>query len=146
MMYSDNEEIENVARVHNIPLEKLDPITCEAIVNSLIKKYCTESTYAFPLWDHIDLKKKRSVHDSDGWMKVQHYHFKKDIILLTEPKKGYHAYRLESATDLHKLLEESYHFVFYLLDKELSFLICFNDHDYLIGCGDVFNWIGDVSG
>lgn len=33
------------------------------------------------------------------------------------------------------LLEQTSHFIFYLTNEELDYLICFNDHDFLIAAG-----------
>lgn len=42
---------------------------------------------------------------------------------------------IRTGEDLNYLLSETYGFEFYITDKECSYLLCFNHHDILYGCG-----------
>lgn len=48
---------------------------------------------------------------------------------------------IRSGEDLNYLLSETYGFEFYITDKECSYLLCFNHHDILYGCGRAEGWI-----
>lgn len=46
-----------------------------------------------------------------------------------------------SGSALDALLGHTYGFVFYVTDVEASYLIGFNDHDFLICCGAAQEWL-----
>lgn len=46
--------------------------------------------------------------------------------------------------DIGRLLAETFHFVFYITRDDLSFLLAYDDHDCLIGCGSAVEWIREL--
>jgi hypothetical protein len=41
-------------------------------------------------------------------------------------------------------LKNSFHFVFYITNLSFTYLLCFNDHNYLIGSGSAKEWIATI--
>ena len=56
------------------------------------------------------------------------------------------ALRFQSGTDLVAVLEESHRSEFYVTNDNVSWLIAYNDHDYLIGVGEAADWIAQHVG
>lgn len=48
---------------------------------------------------------------------------------------------IPSGSSLDELLGETFRFVFYVTDPEGTYLICFNDHDFLICWGSAQEWL-----
>jgi hypothetical protein len=62
-------------------------------------------------------------------------------VLLFDLSNEAEMFQVPSGTALHDLLYNTFGFVFYVTDSEATYLICFNDHDFLIGCGSARRWI-----
>ena len=53
---------------------------------------------------------------------------------------------VQSGEDLNYILSETYGFEFYITDKQYSYLLCFNHHNILYGCGVAEEWINTIRG
>lgn len=51
---------------------------------------------------------------------------------------------INNGTDLGIILAETSGFEFYITNKNVDYIICFNHHDCLSGCGTAKNWIADI--
>jgi hypothetical protein len=52
--------------------------------------------------------------------------------------------RFNDGRSLLLLIEESPPIEFYVCDREASYMLCLNDHDYLIGWGKAEPWVKDL--
>lgn len=52
--------------------------------------------------------------------------------------------KIDNGNDLYRILYEMYGFEFYITNYETNYVICFNHHDCLIGCGMARNWIENL--
>lgn len=91
------------------------------------------------LWERLD--PSESVHDPDGWRIGPALLLPGPVVMLVEDRDGMHGIELESAAALPSILETTVGFVFYLTDDDHSFVLAFNDHDVLIGCGLAAAWV-----
>lgn len=48
---------------------------------------------------------------------------------------------IHSGSDLNFVLEETYGFEFYITDKKCTYLLAYNHHDILYGCGSAIDWM-----
>jgi hypothetical protein len=98
------------------------------------------------LWEH--LANNTSLREPQGWKAIQDFQSTEEKLMFIEPDKlssSSVVFQFNNSTDLIRLIGNSFGFVFYVTDKTGSFLICFNDHDYLIGCGAAREWIMSLS-
>lgn len=96
------------------------------------------------LWE--DLSDKASHHNPDAWRWISDYVQDRHCLLATRPSLERAAFEFGSGEDLVKVLAECSAFEFYVTDKEFSYILCFNHHDYLIAVGSAKNWLqGRVS-
>ena len=51
---------------------------------------------------------------------------------------------INSGNDLDFILSETYGFEFYVTDLDCSYLLCFNHHDILYGCGAAYDWVKHI--
>lgn len=79
----------------------------------------------------------------DGWSLITNY-FKQDKCVLILPQHRVFLY-FQSGEDLFKLLSEAPGFEFYVCNQNSTSLLCFNDHDYVIGWGDAASWVHSLT-
>jgi len=87
-----------------------------------------------PLWER--LKERTSIHDPNGWRRIRAL-ATGPLWLLVEDSQGRCGFAFRDASDLELVLQETSGFVFYVTDPDLTYLISFNDHDFLIASGAV---------
>ncbi len=121
----------------NIQLEPLSSEGANNLFRRLRKKYADFSS-ELPLWETVGehISRKRA----NGWRDVGEYVGDFQCLLATE-KDGEEAYRVSSGNDLTQLLHECPGFEFYVTNEDCDFLLCHNDHDYLIGAGKAAAWV-----
>ncbi len=94
---------------------------------------------ARPLWER--LRDSVSLHDADGWRLVSEYVRGAAVLVIEGSDGDALGYRFKESRELTRVLEESSGYVFYVTDAEATYLLCFNDHDYLIAAGAARAWL-----
>jgi hypothetical protein len=114
--------------------------------SSTIRKHIEEKYAAThgqsPLWERLegDLSK----YDPDGWRKIGEFPYDDKVTLFFDKNNETTMFSVNSCKEVVSILSECPGFVFYITDAKCSFLLCHNDHDYLIGAGVAKNWVGDM--
>lgn len=106
---------------------------------------CIEEKYAAshgqsPLWERLE--GECSKYDPDGWRAISEFPFDNMVTMFFDKENETTMYSMNSCRDVVRLLCECPGFVFYITDVNCSFLLCHNDHDYLIGSGTAKDWVG----
>jgi hypothetical protein len=133
------DEIDNTINTISIDVKKLDG---KSLISQIITSYSTNKSYCYPLWEHLE--NKISLLDPQGWKTIGNFQSSEEKIMFIEPDRLSSSsviFQFNNSKDLINLIGNCFNFVFYITDKTGSFLICFNDHDYLIGCGTARDWI-----
>jgi hypothetical protein len=105
---------------------------------------CVEEKYAtgfggLPLWERLSSDCSR--YDPDGWRMIADFSLGNRVTFFFDRESESVMYSVASCGDVVKILSECPGFVFYLTDEDFDFLLCFNDHDYLIGAGSAKDWV-----
>jgi hypothetical protein len=79
-------------------------------------------------------------YDADEIMSVCS-NFGYEAYLLTSQECDRSVVFLKNGLNLSAILGECTGFIFYLTDLNFTYLICFNDHDILIGAGAAIDWV-----
>jgi hypothetical protein len=116
---------------------KMDTSSADDLRRRFIKSYCDSNSS--PLWERV--KENTSVFDPNGWKKIANFPYCGKVIMLFDEETERGIFSFCNFNDIVKTLSESIGFVFYLTNSNLDFLICHNDHDYLIGSGIASDWI-----
>jgi hypothetical protein len=103
----------------------------------VICKFCNGNDN-YPAWSAI--REQGSLRPS-GWRDAARLVGERQCFLMVETESSRIVFELENGIALEHLLEECPGFVFYVFDRSMTFLMCHNDHDYLIGCGVATGWI-----
>lgn len=131
-------EIINVCEKLSLPYSIIDS------EQTAINKSHIERIYAqrgiYPLWQR--LHSYYSHYDPEGWKYISHFIKTKTIIILFDDDSK--SIRL-AGTHVELVLSETTSFVFYIIDDNLDFLIGFNDHNILIGCGSAKSWVEGIN-
>ena len=92
-----------------------------------------------PLWSRLTAY--AGVYNQEGWRLVETYTNGQPILLFFEPHLDNAIVLLSDSSKLSKILGECSGFIFYVTSIPLDYLICFNDHDSLMGAGKAKEWI-----
>ena len=82
-----------------------------------------------------------SVRNADAWRWIHEFVGSRSCVLFLDLADGAEMFHVPSGSSLDGLLANTYGFVFYVTDAEADFLICFNDHDFLMGWGGAREWL-----
>lgn len=132
-------EINNTIDQLSLNVERLDG---SELIHKMVKKFCKQGKYTFPLWDCLE--EKASIFDPDGWKAISGFHPNSEKFLFIEPEESNLIFYFKSSEDIINALENCYAFIFYITNVDLDYLISFNDHNYLIGCGLAKDWIHNL--
>lgn len=131
-------EIKKVAEANNIPMEILELEQMQKIKSSICQKYISKSKSSF-LWDKFI--NSSVVNNKDGWELIADFVGQEKCLMFFDDCEDRSVIAINEGEDLHKLLYETYGFEFYITNYATEYLICFNHHDCLIGCGTAKNWV-----
>ena len=138
-MWNLLKEVKGAIKRLDIRVRILSKEEIDNIFKSIINKYSENNIYEFALCHN--LKDYKSVKDSDGWKELVKYVRDKSVILFFEWSDDKNMILFDKGQDVIDVLSDSHRFVFYITDLETSFMLCHNDHDYLISCGKSTNWL-----
>lgn len=91
-------------------------------------------------WDSMDAPD--GVQRADGWKLIPAYIGNRGCLVFSSGAKA--VWKFRNGEDLLQFLKESPSFEYYVCDVSLNFLICNNDHDYIIGWGWAESWVGSL--
>ena len=132
-------EIMKQSNCHNINIDILNEDNYNILINEIKFKYIKESYAGNYFWQ--SLIGYKVIQDDNGWRSIEEFIKDNECILFFNEIDKKIAIKFKSGYDLVKLLEETWGFVFYVTDNMSRYLICFNDHDCLYGCGSAHDWI-----
>ena len=134
-MYTISNEILN----SQIEVQELDLETIEKIKRLIWEKYLDENKKSIWIWER--LKEYESLADNNGWAYIKEFVSDNSCIMFFNQDDGRKMFAISNGSDLHSILSETTGFEFYITDSDGSYLICFNHHDILFGCGNAIGWI-----
>jgi hypothetical protein len=91
------------------------------------------------LWDQ--LTDRVSCRSEDGWRWISEFNPSDPCIMFVPPHLESQAFRFDAGRDVASVLAECSGFVVYIVGINLEYLLCFNDHEYLIASGTAKPWL-----
>jgi hypothetical protein len=132
-------EVLRAAQALGIRAEPLTVESSAALWSSILQRYAAGND-KWPLWEH--LRNDIGVQLVDGWKLLPRFlGTGGPLALVFEPADERRYIRFHAAPDIVRTLEDCFRFEFYVTDDSLSFLLCFNHHDFLIGAGLAREWV-----
>lgn len=87
-----------------------------------------------------------SVQSREAWQWIHEFVGARSCILLFDLDEEVEMLQVPSGMTLHRLLQNTFGFEFYVSDSEATYLIAFNHHDMLVCCGTAQEWIRTRTG
>lgn len=131
-------EIISVAADNSIYIEKLQDKEAEMLRGRVIENYVCMRKGSF-LWEK--LKEAAVKVDNNGWEKISEFVGEKKCLMFFDDVEDGTFIILKNGETLYKILAEMYGFEFYLTDFDATYMICFNHHNCLLGCGIAKEWV-----
>jgi hypothetical protein len=142
VVWNIQEQILSAASSLNINIEKVEAIEVERMISKVIDKFAGGSK-SMPLWEH--LKDDLSVNSKDAWLWLGELIGDVETIMFFNPTDEKEAFCFNKGDDVVSVLGETYGFEFYLTNRDLEYLICFNHHDVLIVCGNAIKKLKNIN-
>lgn len=120
-----------------VEMTKLDAIS--------FRSSCEEKFFSrgdTPLWSRIS-SLNSSLHLPEKRYVISNF-INKDIVVFFEYEVDATVFLLNDFHGLSLIIEELFGFVFYVSNIEMDFVVCWNDHEYLIGGGEAKVWVDDL--
>lgn len=134
-------EIKKISLVNDIVVEKLPDEEALTIKRSITQKYVYPQPESF-LWNR--LKEAAVKRDNNGWQKMCSFVGNSKCLMFFDDIEDRSVLVINNGKSLYKLLDEMFGFEFYITDFETDYLLCFNHHDCLLGCGTAKRWVNSL--
>lgn len=138
-MFKISTHISNELKDSKVITTKLDMDERREILDSILKKYININQKGNWLWEkfiHYE-----SLNDDMAWGYIKEFVKDNECIMFFNQEEEKEMFLIQSGEDLNYVLSETYGFEFYITNKQCSYLLCFNHHNILYGCGIAEKWI-----
>lgn len=115
----------------------------EALVirNTIEQKYCKKN--GRPLWERIKVDTS-GIHSPSNKNIFNDLNIIDEIFVFFEEDTDKTIFKLNNINELIKIVNELFGFIFYVTNYDEDFLLCWNDHEFIIGAGIAKQWIEDL--
>lgn len=141
-MFKISTHIYNELKGSNIEVKKIEPEKRVKILDSIVKKYIDINRRGIWLWEKF--VQYETLSDDMAWSYIGSFVKDNDCIMFFNQDEEKEMFLIQGGNALNYILSETYGFEFYITDKESSYLICFNHHNILYGCGIAEKWIKNM--
>lgn len=140
-MLNINNEIIRASISLGISFSEVSQEKTKLIIGQIINKYCNSKKYKF-LWEGFI--EKAEINDNDAWRLVKKIVGNEETLMFFNPEDEKSAFIFLNGEDIEAVLSETFGFEFYLTNKAMDYVICFNHHNFLIGCGRAIEWLKKI--
>lgn len=137
-MFSIKNEILKTTKDLNINISEVSHKQTNVLINSIVDKYAN-SKKKDSIWEGFT--EEFSIHNRDAWKWIDKILKDKQNIMFFNPNEESVAFEFCSRKDIVTILYNTYGFEFYLTNKTVDYVMCFNHHDYLVVCGKAIEWL-----
>ena len=137
-MWKIAKQVREAAIKLQVPVAALSQEEASTIRERVLERY-TESDRRGALWER--LRDVVSVQNADAWKWLGDYAGDDAGVLFFNAEDESEIFEFEHRRDIVSALTECTGFEFYVTNRESSFVLCFNHHDFLIAAGDARTWL-----
>ncbi len=119
-----------------IDYQIVDSTRSELFRSEVVRKYGTSNER--PLWEGMYAA---AIQDPNGWEKIDDFLSRAGFIMFFDKQDDSRVIEIDEGCSVTLLLADCFGFVFYITNTTLDYLLCYNDHDFLIGAGTADMWI-----
>ncbi len=135
-------DIVKSASENRIAIQFLTTDQAKKIRSNIAQKYLKSAKNIF-MWEGFGQPAIAS--NVNGWKLICDFVREQSCLLLLDACDDESIFVINSGNDLYTLLSEMYGFEFYITNMETEYILCFNHHDCLIGCGTAKRWVESLS-
>lgn len=126
----------------DVELERLELFKSEQVLELIKKKYVDCNYKGEWLWEGFFSCK--TLQDNNAWQYLKDFVRDNECIMFFNQRDEKAMFKIKSGKDLNYILSETYGFEFYITDIKATYLLCFNHHNILYGCGEAEEWISNI--
>lgn len=119
-------------------VNRMPDVDADALRRKIAARYSLDPRYLLSYQHVVDTE---SIHDPAAWSWLSRFLGSSEVLLLFAPDDDREVLTIPSGSMVVPLLKETTGFVFYLTPPDVSYLICFDDHDCLTGLGSATDWV-----
>jgi len=123
-------------------IKKLEVNERKEILDLILKKYININEKGVWLWEKFN--HYEVLNDDMAWSYIKDFIEGNECIMFFNQEEEKEMFLIQSGDDLNYILSETYGFEFYITNKQCSYLLCFNHHNILYGCGNAERWINKL--
>jgi hypothetical protein len=140
------DEIHSASGALRLGIVQVDGERARGIRDALTIKYGADSRFEFAD-NNIRPEHRSSVQHPDSWSWVDEFLTDEPVLFFYDSNlNGDDAmFRIPSGRDVVTLLRECSSFPFYVTNDALDYVICHNDHDYIVGAGRAKAWVESLT-
>lgn len=141
-MFKISNHISNELKDSKVIIRKLELNERKEILELVLKKYIKISEKGVWLWEkfiHYE-----AWNDDMAWKYIKDFVKDNECIMFFNQEEEKEMFLIQSGDDLNYIISETYGFEFYITNKQCSYLLCFNHHNILYGCGIAEKWINKL--
>lgn len=121
-----------------IQFERIEMFNRERILERVLNKFC-ENFDGNWIWER--LKQYSTLSDDMAWEHLKDFIGENECIMFFNQNEEKEMFLIHSGNDLNIILAETCGFEFYITDRECTYLLAYNHHDILYGCGTAIDWM-----
>jgi len=134
-------EIIRASKYLEINVTELSPLESKTITDKIVKKYAHGKKTRF-LWENFT--NELGINNKNAWEWIKEIIGNNETIMFFNPEDNSIAFKFFNGKDVDDVLGETFGFEFYLTNKTIDYVLCFNHHDVLIACGKAKEWLNKV--
>ena len=138
-MFKISNHINNELKGSKIIIKKIESKDRKEILDLILKKYIDINKKGVWLWEKF--VHYEAVNDDMGWSYIKDFVKDNECIMFFNQEQEQEMFLIQSGEDLNYILSVTFGFEFYITNKQCSYLLCFNHHNILYGCGIAEKWM-----
>lgn len=131
-------EVLNAAQEESVSVKEISPEGVDKLRCTLAQKFGINKNHRLSF---ENMAERESVQNEDGWKFISSFLKNTPHYMFFDHSWDGHGIEFSSGEKISDILGKCFGFSFYITDKENTFVIGMNDHDYLIGAGEASGWI-----
>jgi hypothetical protein len=142
-MKSIREEIVEAMLQLKIEPNDLGSVEFQNFQGQFLSTFTSSGEYIFPIWENLVVD-KCSIQSHMAWKFIGEMEFSNvegPFILVFEQSTELGCFLFDSPTAISATLGECNPFMYYITNRSFEFLLCENDHDFLIAAGNAKAWM-----
>lgn len=141
-MFKISDHIRSELEGSDILIARLEMSEREKIFNLVLKKYINIDKKGKWIWEKF--AQCVTLDDEQAWSFIKDFIKDNKCIMFFNQDEDKEMFYIKSGSDLDYILSETYGYEFYITDKECSYLLCYNHHNILYGCGSAEAWVSSL--